>query len=187
MTLAYVFWHWPKPGGAREVYETRLGMFHDALAAHPPRGFERSAALRVSGAPWTGAAEAYEDWYLIDGFAALGEINEAAVSGARQRPHDEVAVEAGGGTAGVYRLIAGAGDVAAARVSYWMAKPAGMTYAAFREALGGALASPGTSLWQRQMTLGPATEFCLQAPGAAAAPEAVSATVVRVELTWPRG
>src|SRR4051794_21768971 len=112
--LAYVFWH----RGAGAAYRPALTAFHAALAAAPPAGFARSYAFRLDVAPWlAGDGDAYEDWYLVDDWAALGTLNDAAVSASRRAPHDAVARLAAAGAGGVYRCIAGeaspAGPVAA--------------------------------------------------------------------------
>ena len=144
--LAYVFWH--RPGGDEIAgYEARLTAFHAALAEHPPAGFTGSAALRVQAAPWLpGDGPAYEDWYAVETWEALGGLNEAAVRGARAQPHDAVAAQARAGAGGVYELIDGP------------AKPAG----ADRDAFHAQLAGPGRSLWMRQMVLGPAPEYAVR-------------------------
>jgi hypothetical protein len=170
--LAYVFWH--RPGRAEDAgpYERALAGFHAALAAAPPPGFGGSCALALGDAPWLdGGGPAYEDWYLVPSWAALGELNVHAVSGPRARSHDEAAVRAGAGTAGIYARVAGRDEPPAHGWRAWLAKPAGMDYAAFHAALAAALPE-GASAWQRQMTLGPAGEY------------AVSATE-SVELPWP--
>jgi hypothetical protein len=156
--LAYVFWH--RPGGEETAaYEARLGAFHAALAAHPPAGFVGSAALRVEQAPWLpGDGPAYEDWYAVEGWEALGTLNAAAVRGPRAQPHDAVAGQARAGAGGVYGLIDGPAELAATRTS-WLAKPAG----ADRDAFHAQLAGPGRSLWMRQMVLGPAPEYAVRA------------------------
>lgn len=156
--LAYVFWHRPAPETASGPYERALAGFHLALAAAPPPGFRRSWAFRLAEVPWLSGL-GYEDWYLVDDFAALGELNEAAVSASRQAPHDAVAGLAADGTAGVYRLVAGEPNPGATRAT-WLSKPAGETYPAFLAEIG----APGASAWQRQMTLGPAPEFCVHDP-----------------------
>ena len=70
--LAYVFWHWRQAGATAGEYEARQRAFHAALAAEPPEGFLRSITLALRGAPWAAAGgDAYEDWYLLDGMAAL--------------------------------------------------------------------------------------------------------------------
>ena len=156
--LAYVFWHRPAHDTASAPYEHALAAFHRALAAEPPPGFRRSWAFRLAEVPWLGGP-GYEDWYLVDSFAALGELNEAAVSASRQAPHDAVAGLAADGTAGVYRLVAGEPSLGTARAA-WLPKPPGKTYPAFLAEVG----APSASVWQRQMTLGPAPEFCVHDP-----------------------
>jgi hypothetical protein len=168
--LAYVFWHWPASGVERDRYVARLVEFHRALRAAPPPGFRGSRVLAVAGAPWAGAPDAYEDWYLLDDFAALGALNDAAVSGSRAARHEAVARLAGGGAGGLYRrLAAGTGAPA---VAYWVAKPPGATHASFVARL------PAAEAWQRQLVLGPAPEFCVMG----APPAGVGAIAVRVSV-----
>ncbi len=172
--LAYVFWH--RPGGDEiAAYEARLTAFHAALAEHPPAGFTGSAALRVQEAPWLpGDGPAYEDWYGVETWEALGGLNEAAVRGERARPHDAVAARARAGAGGVYRLIDGPAELAATRTS-WLFKPAG----ADRDAFHAQLAGPGRSLWVRQMVLGPAPEYAVRSGAPVALPydaRAIAAT-----------
>ena len=156
--LAYVFWHRAAEGDDRAVYETRLAAFHAALTAHPPDGFSASAALRVDEAPWLpGSGAAYEDWYAVSGWDALGRLNEAAVRGARARPHDAAAAGAAAGAGAVYRLVSGPPVLAARRTS-WLPKPSGLD----RDAFHAKLAGPGRSVWMRQMVLGPAPEYAVR-------------------------
>lgn len=150
-TLAYVFWHRPRPGVAREDYERALVAFHAALRTP-------SAAFRLDRLPWL-ARDGYEDWYLVDGWAGLGMLNEAAVTGPRQAPHDAAAALAGEGWAGVYALMRG--TAAPPDAVRWATKPAGEPYQAFLRR------EPAGSVWQRQMTLGPAPEFALAGGGPA--------------------
>ena len=156
--LAYVFWHRPAEGTATAAYEARLGVFHDTLAAHSPAGFRGSAALRVSEAPWLpGSGAAYEDWYAVEDWAALGRLNDAAVRGARAEPHGAVAARAGAGAGAVYGLVSGPPVLAARRAS-WLAKPPGGDRGAFHAKLAG----PGRSVWMRQLVLGPAPEYAVR-------------------------
>ena len=172
--LAYVFWHRPAPGTDAALYERALAEFHEALAAAPPSGFHRSWAFRLASIPWLGDATGYEDWYLVDDFAALGALNEAAVSASLKAPHDAVAGLAAEGAGGVYRIVAGAPRPETVAIAAWLAKPAGKPDAEFLAELGG-------TVWQRQMTLGPTPEFCLHLPAAAQAPaEAVKLEVTRL-------
>jgi hypothetical protein len=146
--LAYLFWH--RPGPDVDGYERRLAEFHERLRADPPEGFAGSAAFRID-LPWMG--KGYEDWYLVDDWSALGVLNVAAVDASHKAAHDAVARDAAQGAGGVYALRSGelrledAGDV------QWSAKPP--------EAPQGV----NHALWQRQMVLGPAPEYCLLTPG----------------------
>src|SRR5262245_3192340 len=108
---AYVFWHWPRAGAAGPAYDDALVHFHEALAGAGATWFHGSALFRTGSLPWLpGATPAYEDWYLLDGSAALDALNDLAVSGARQQPHDRAAAAAEGGSGGLYRLRAGLPD-----------------------------------------------------------------------------
>lgn len=127
--------------------------FHASLAAQPPTGFLSSATFGVRDASWLPPSqEAYEDWYLVRDWTAMGELNHDAVAAVRAQRHDRLAHQAQSGVGGVYALRAGAEQVDAAAT--WFAE------------LDGALGpqwSRGHTLWQRQMVLGPAPEFCLRA------------------------
>ena len=52
--LAYLFWHWPRPGAPITTYEADLLNFHASLAAPPPAGFVRSATFAADAAPCPG-------------------------------------------------------------------------------------------------------------------------------------
>lgn len=162
--LAYVFWHWPRQEIQLPEYEARLREFHESLWAHSPDGFLQSASFHIEGAPWTPVVDAYEDWYLIEDFAALGILNEASIAGARKEPHDSAARLAAGGVGGVYRMLFGKTNPFEARLAQWFSKPAGMTYMDLRSKVAH-LEEADNSLWQRQLVLGPAPEFCLRGRG----------------------
>lgn len=160
--LAYVFWHWPQPGVGAESYVAHLEGFHRTLAANAPPGFQRSFVFGIADADWLQTRDpAYEEWYLLDGSAAMDPLNDAAISGACETPHNLVAREAAGGTGGLYRLRAGTEDLSNARFAVWLAKPDGVTYRDFYDALAALTSQANVALWGRQMTLGPTTEFCL--------------------------
>jgi hypothetical protein len=160
--LAYVFWHWPQASVDSESYVAHLESFHRTLAANKPEGFQRSVVFRIEDADWLQTrAAAYEEWYLLDDSAAMDRLNEAAVSGVCEEPHNRVAREAGGGTGGLYRLRSGEEVLDEARFAVWLSKPDGVAYRSFYDALGPLTSQPGVALWGRQMTLGPTTEFCL--------------------------
>jgi hypothetical protein len=160
--LAYVFWHWPQPGIDQDTYVAHLVDFHQTLAVNKPIGFQHSAVFRIRNADWLNTqGDAYEDWYLLDDSAAMDRLNEAAVSGACEEPHNRVAREAADGIGGLYRLRAGQEELSEARFALWLSKPAGVSYKDFYTALQPLTSQPGVALWGRQMTLGPTTEFCI--------------------------
>ena len=184
--LAYVFWHWPQPSIDSSAYEQRLIDFQTALERVSPTGFLAARVFRIPGAPWLAAPqEAYEDWYLVDGSAALDPLNDAAVSGICRSRHDAAAAPAAGGAGGLYRLRAGA-PVSEPGPSYWFAKPAGMPYADVYSMLQPLTDRPNVALWGRQMTLGPATEFCLHSTGVIELPKPLSGLSIQRAFVWPR-
>jgi len=163
--LAYVFWHWPNSTIDPNSYVNHLIDFHQTLATHKPTGFQESIVYRIRGASWLNTNdEAYEEWYLLDDSAAMDRLNDAAVSGICEEPHNKVAREAADGIGGLYRLRAGAEDPARAKFVLWLSKPGGVSYKDFYAAFAPLTSQPGVALWGRQMTLGPTTEFCIHSP-----------------------
>jgi hypothetical protein len=160
--LAYVFWH--APAAADDGYERRLSHFHGSLRARPPVGFVRSLSFRCAALPWLdGAPVAYEDWYVIEDFAALGVLNEAAVGRGHRTAHDDVARHAGSGAGGVYRLVEGDCALEAARIAVWVSRPPGVEDPVLGALLGDGLDPACAGVWQRQLVLGPAPEWCVLA------------------------
>lgn len=183
--LAYVFWHWPNQDTNREAYENGLTEFHQSLAAHKPAGFQYSDVFRIGGAPWLPAGvTAYEDWYVVDGSHALDVLNDAAVTFPSKDSHDRAARRAAGGTAGLYRLRQGQIDFEQASYATWLSKPAGTSYDDFFAAFSPLTGLAGVCLWGRQMTLGPATEFCLHTAEEIALPESLKPVTLRLEPIW---
>jgi hypothetical protein len=183
--LAYAFWHWKRPEVAPEVYEARQREFQTALAEHPPEGFIRGSTARLDGAPWAaGGGAAYEDWYVIRGMDALDSLNQAAVSAARQAPHDAVAGLAAGGIAGLYGLRAGS-PISAPTLATWFRKPPGLGYQALFDTLRGIVATAPATLWMRQMTLGPTPEFCLHSMAPVELPPGITGHTLTLEPVWP--
>ncbi|AUX39677.1 hypothetical protein SOCE26_010720 [Sorangium cellulosum] len=183
--LVYVFWHWRQPQTAAEDYERRQRAFHAALAAAPPPGFLRSFSVALSGAPWAASGgEAYEDWYLVQDFGALGALNEAAVSASRSAPHDAAAAVASGGAGGLYRLRGGSA-LHAPGVAHWFGKPDGMSYGELFALLTPVVDRANAALWMRQMVLGPGREFCLHASTPVSLPASFSALVLPLRPAWP--
>jgi hypothetical protein len=164
MTLAYTFWHRPRPEIDHGEYESGLQRFHERLAVVPIPGFVDSWTLRVPDLPWL-AGGGYEDWYLVEDFAALGELAEHAVDAARSDSHDVLARAVQDGAGGVYALLTGAVD---AREGWcgWFGKRDGVGYPALQAALETQVENEGSLVvWQRQLVLGPAPEFRVLAPG----------------------
>lgn len=148
--LAYLFWHRPRPGVGQEEYEEAQQRFHALLEVE-------SACLRLERLPF-GEAAGYEDWYLVEGWQALGELNAAAVDAHRRAAHDRTAAGAGEGWGGVYASVRGPASIPTE--ARWADKPRG-------ESIDGFLAGvpAGVPVWQRQLVLGPAPEICIGAGG----------------------
>lgn len=186
--LAYVFWHWRQDSITSERYEHLLRGFHESLAGSPPRGFHKSGTFRIRGAPWVPAEalDAYEDWYLLTGAAALDPLNDASISEAHRVSHDRIAQWAAGGCAGLYRLRVGDSALAFSEFALWFAKPKGMTYAALYELVTSLVERSGATLWARQMVLGPTPEFCLVTAGISELPSPLVGHRVERKRIWPR-
>ena len=181
--LAYLFWHGPAAGTGSGAYEASLVAFHAALRSAAPRGFLDSATFRLADPPFGRRRDGYEDWYLVDDFAALGVLEVAAVAeaaGVRER-HDRAAEAAETGTAGLYGLRAGRPGLGSG-VAHWFQKPGGMGYGDLDELLEPLLtpaAGAGAAVWQRKLTFGPAPEFCLAAAARLELPPALEVLAVR--------
>lgn len=182
--LAYVFWHWPQPAVDIQAYTSKLAAFHEILNANKPEGFHHSTVFLIDKAPWLGTqGSAFEDWYLLDDSAALDRLNLAAVTGKCEQPHHLVAKDAADGTAGLYRLRIGSSDLSNKRNAVWFSKPADLSYKDFSDRIESEC-SEETSLWQRQMTLGPTTEFCLLNEKDVVLPFGLVGQNVLLELIW---
>ncbi len=183
--LAYLFWHWREAQIEPQAYQDYLLHFHQVLATHRAEGFHTSRVFLLEQAPWVGRSEqTYEDWYIVENSAALDLLNEGAVSGFCKEPHHQVAQWAAGGTGGLYRLHAGDLNTLAPRVTHWFAKPVGMTYETLYEILASTIKQTGGSLWQRQMVLSPAPEFCWQCPHDHRLPDSISALTLTMTPLW---
>jgi hypothetical protein len=164
--LAYVFWHRPRGGSDVGAYERAQLEFHRSLQRNPPVGLRASATYRLDDVPWLGGgvAPGYEDWYLLEGFATLGVLNEAAVGRGHRTSHDRAARMAAAGAGGLYLLIEGSAIPPARGVAVWVARPPGGARPELAELLADGAEPSGASLWRRQLVLGPAPEYCLLAP-----------------------
>jgi hypothetical protein len=163
--LAYLFWHEPQPEVDVERYIGLLQAFHRALADAPPPAFVRSWSVRLDVAPWDGrpALQPFEDWYLVEDWAALGTLNEAAVRPPREEAHDSIAALATNGAGGLYLLQHGTLEGPMAWAG-WVVKPQGEPYGPFEPQLRAAIdAAGGGAVLRRQMVLGPAPEYALLA------------------------
>src|SRR5919206_3617794 len=137
--LAYLFWHEPGPGVDHDRYAELLRAFHATLHAAPPPAFVRSWSVRLDAAPWDGGpAQAFEDWYLVEDWAALGTLNEAAVRAPREDAHDAIAALATNGAGGLYALQHGTLDGPAPWAG-WVVKPHGEPYETFEPQLAAAV------------------------------------------------
>ena len=150
--IAYVFWHRPRAGVEIGAYEAALRAFHGSLAS------THSASFRLDALPFA-AGEGYEDWYLVEDWAALGELNAAAVDARHRAPHDAAASRAGQGWGGMYGLVRGEAEPPPS--VRWVDKPPGMPYEPFIASL----TPPGVAIWRRMLVLGPAPELCVAEPG----------------------
>ena len=182
--LAYIFWHWPRPGVASDDYVTRQLAFHEALASRGPAALEASYIWRVTGAPWTPTSVAYEDWYLLENSAGLDALNAAAVSDSLREVHDAAAGLAAGGMAALYTPSGPrVGDEPAldGSVALWFNKPEAMRYGALYQRLRPRLAH----LWTRMMVLGPSPEFLLLGDTIQGIPPEWRPQITYRERLWP--
>jgi len=182
--LAYIFWHWPRPGIASDEYEARQQAFHQALAARGPMALQASAIWRVIGAPWTPVSVAYEDWYLLENSAGLDALNTAAISDSLREVHDAAAGLAAGGVAALYTPSGPRVALEPAldgSLGQWFSKPEGMRYSTLYQRLGPRL----DHLWMRMMVLGPSPEFLLLGDDISTLPPEWRAHVTRRQRIWP--
>ena len=180
--LAYVFWHVARAGVAARDYEAAHREFHEVLWRSRVAGLLALRVHRLESIPWLAAGQpGYEDWHLLEDSAALDRLNEAAITQARQLPHDRIAALAADGTAGLYGLRQGA--LNEPTVAYWLSKPSGTSYPDFNVSMKPFI-DRGGCLWGRRMTLGPTPEFCLHAPAGSVPPPGAMAirlgTVLRL-------
>ena len=203
--LAYVFWHRPRDSEDVAAYESAVCAFHGSLARSAPAGMIASASYRDCELPWRTDADgdgalrapAYEDWYLVEDYAALGVLNEAAVGRGHRTRHSEAAQRYGAGAGGLYALLEGepcARALGEATLAVWVspARPRGSQErrSELGELMGDGMEPASASLWRRQLVLGPAPEFCVLARevpsgvGASRLPAGWRASVLEREVMW---
>jgi hypothetical protein len=142
VSLAYVFWHWPAANADRNAYETAAQRFHEALDR------PGTATFRLDRAPFdTEDGAPYEDWYPVDDWAAVGALNDHAISGDRKAPHDEIAHASRKGSGAIFRRLGDGPALHEVRFAAWTPQRP--------ERLDG--------VWQRQLVLGPAPEYAVLA------------------------
>lgn len=144
--LAYLFWHRPQPDVDAAEYEEAQRNFHASLQVE-------SACFRVDRLPFD-PGPGYEDWYLVEDWQALGALNGAAVDVQHKPHHDRAATMTAEGWGGIYASLQGPATLPAQ--ARWLHKPRSQSTAEF---LAGTETS--ASIWQRQLVLGPAPEFCV--------------------------
>ncbi len=196
--LAYLSWHRPAPGVDADAYERALEQFHRSLAHRAPSGFRGSATFRAAELPWLPSpgepssqpGAGYEDWYLLDDWAALGVLEEAAVSRGHVSAHEKVASLSGQASGAVYRFLEGHAGLTETHIAVWVARCSGREHPSLSALLGDGMDPAVDGLWRRCLGLGPAPEFCLLASEAAAGvaptrlPKGWTATVLEREALW---
>lgn len=164
--LAYVFWHRPFAHIDRRRYEASILRFQAELERQRPPGFISAASFRIEPVPWLSDQPGYEDWCLLEGSWAMEPLNAFAVAGQMQAPHDTVAAQMDQGHGGLYAHAGGEIPPPARAVQssvYWLTRPRGIQWRAELDPVRGK--SPQANFWRRQMVLGPAAEFAVEAPG----------------------
>jgi hypothetical protein len=202
--LAYISWHLPAPAVKAAAFERALERFHRSLAHRPPSGFRGSAAFRARALPWlghddvvdgsvsggAGPLSAYEDWYLVDGWSAVGVLEEAAVARGHQSSHEAVAAITGASKGAIYRLIEGPPRLERAPLAVWVKRSPGHAPVTVEDLLADGVERDAAGLWRRCLGLGPAPEYCLLAaePPAGVSPSRLPAgwraTAISRELLW---
>jgi hypothetical protein len=191
--LAYVFWHWPRHEVGLSEYEDGLRAFQHALGSSKPAGLLEAASFRVEQLPWGPKSPVgYEDWYVVEDYAALGRLNEAAVEGEARAPHDGVAKDYLKGAGGVFGRVVGGLHLQEAQVANWIQKPAGSSYESYYEEVAGLVGGRRSDLWRRQMVLGPSPQFCVHSEEELELPASISPVSSRLHVVshqpvaaWP--
>jgi hypothetical protein len=132
----------------------------------------------------------YEDWYLVDGWSAVGVLEEAAVARGHQSSHEAVAAMTGVSKGAIYRLIDGLPRLERAPLAVWVKRSPGHAPVTIEDLLADGMEGDAAGLWRRSLGLGPAPEYCLLAaePPVGVSPSRLPAgwraTAVSRELLW---
>ena len=184
--LAYVFWHWPKPEVSAGSYEANLISFMRSLNSDKPRGFVEATSFRADALPWgRQGGSTYEDWYVLEDFAALGSLNDGAVAGQSRGPHDAVAKGYMRGAGGVFKTVSGGLSLRNARYATWIEKTIGPSYQSYYDDVGKNVGGKETILWRRQLVLGPSPQFCVHSAEPIQFPRSFRPTSTRLERIGP--
>ena len=122
---------------------------------------------------------------MLDGSWALDPLNAFAVAGQVMSAHDAAAAQMEEGHGELYALVWGEPVLPERSTAVWLTRPRGIQWRTTLDAL----QLPGTTLWRRQMVLGPGKEFALIVPPGfnVAAPAGWSALAIeRVRVDAPR-
>ena len=181
--IAYVFWHWPRPGTPTKTYEAELSAFQQALSPDKLPGLIETLSFRVGSLPWgPQQGNFYEDWYVVEDFATLGTLNDAATAGETREPHDSIARDYLKGAGGVFRLVSGDFKLREAKFATWVEKAIGPSYQSYYEEVARGVAGRRADLWRRQMVLGPSPQFCIHSEENLRMSESFRPTVSELEL-----
>ncbi len=121
-----------------------------------------SASFRMAALPWLDNRAGYDDWCLLDGSWALDPLNALAVAGPVMSAHDAAAVQMEVGHGGLYALVWGDPILPERSTAVWLTQQRGIQWRPVLDTLRQQL--PQTTLWRRQMVLGPGKEFALIVP-----------------------
>ncbi|MEM0272330.1 MAG: hypothetical protein QW514_07305 [Thermoprotei archaeon] len=169
--FAYVFWHQRDSNYSTKSYVEGLTTFHSSLASMGVRGFLGSFSFRVNGAPWL-TGEGYEDWYLVAGLGVLEELNSLVEKSNLKAVHDEIAHMSVNGKGTILTPIMGDPTLVNTTKALWFSKPRGTSYADFYKDISSSIRGVTSSVWRRQLALGPTPEFLLLSDSPPSLPEA---------------
>ena len=121
---------------------------------------------------------------MAPGLSIHSTLYSFAVAGPVVGAHDAAATQMDEGYGGLYALVWGEPVLPKQSTAVWLTRPRGIQWRTTLDAL----QLPGTTLWRRQMVLGPGKEFALIVPPGlnVAAPAGWSALAIeRVRVDVP--